>query len=91
MNVELNDKRYIYIVEEDNGEDCDAYISEITMITADYDFAVSVLKKQRYKKDPSIGSADVTYFVRTKKKGFDRWLANSNRATITRKKLTIPK
>lgn len=50
MNVELNDKRYIYIVEEDNGETYDMYFVDITMITTDYDFAVSVLEKKRYKK-----------------------------------------
>lgn len=91
MNVELNDKRYIYIVEEDNGETYDAYFDEITMVTPDYDFAVRVLEKQRYEKDPSRDSADVTYFERTRKKGVPRWIAVTNGATITRQKLTIPK
>lgn len=96
MNVELNDKRYIYIVEEDNGETYDMYFEDITMITTDYDFAVSVLEKKRYKKDTfrwRIGDDDgaVTYFERTKKKGVDRWAADSNGARITRQKLTIPK
>lgn len=91
MNIELNDKRYIYIVEEDIGETYDADFSWISMITTDYDFAVSVLEKQRYKKDKSRGCADVTYFERTSKKDAPRWLAESNGAKITRQKLTIPK
>lgn len=92
MNVELNDKRYIYIVEEDNGETYDMYFEEITMITTDYDFAVSVLEKKRYSITTWYGnSADVTHFERTKKKGVDRWAADSNGARITRQKLTIPK
>lgn len=91
MNIELNDKRYIYIVEEDDGEIYDMDFSWISMVTTDYDFAVNVLEKQRYKKDPSRGSVDVTYFERTRKKGADRWDADSNGAKITRQKLTLPK
>lgn len=96
MNIELNDKRYIYIVEEDTGETYDDDFSWISMVTPDYDFAVSVLEKQRYKKDTSRrvlknNSEKVTYFERTKKKRAPGWLPDSNGVTITRRKLTLPK
>ena len=50
------------------------------------------LNDKRYSITTWYGnSADVTHFERTKKKGVDRWAADSNGARITRQKLTISK